>query len=722
MAFYNSEDEEDDNAQGMNGEDEQSQPDQPVELSNQTSNIGAGPNAPKAPKVASSGSGPSFNSYAKANQGKAQDSLNSAVAQNVANSGQTATNAINQATDTFGRKVDSGSLANRENAVQDVQGTVNSARNITTGAAVDQGQQDRFKEVINAKYQGPESLRQAGLYQLASGKVGTAQNKLDNTKTATGRGDLLQSMYAPRGDYTSGLGKLDSALLNASQQGVSQLQNVADAQGNLGQNLDKAQVNSANLAQNRAGEIKNIQEQARTTFDTGKNAEEAATEERLASVIKDWDKLPEYFRDIIRGKKGDNKEILANSINQFKTDSNYGAATQAYSAAQKQLSSAKNALASLQNTPGATPEQILQAQQQISAYQSSFNLANKQKNSLDKKIQGISAKFNPNATILNPFEAEVLGVDSGEGLYKLGANAIKTAQAEKARLISQDEQARQAALASLAGLDLSNRLDTNLLYDKADLAGTQSALDALDLEGTRAGLNAAEQNFEDTAEGTKLTGIGRKKVSRGNAFGKKTKTYSASVGGKAGDFLEKAGYDFDSADENADTQTSQALLKAALAASSSQNAEEGNSFGEAMNSAALAASGFGAVDAAQSALEGVGLGGVSDIVQGARNTAGDVSEGVLNYNPYNIAAKSLGLGNIAGNIGSAVRGIDSGAMKAYGSAIAKKHAVTDLQNKYKKFLSSQGFDNRIAVADNDTVTSRLGALQSLLANMDKTNT
>src|SRR5690606_36333023 len=96
----------------------------------------------------------------------------------------------------------------------------------------------------------------------------------------------------------------------------------------------------------------------------------------------------------------------------------------------------------------------------------------------------------------NSLEAATLGLSSGEGLYNLGANAIKSGVAEKDRLISKDEQARQAALAQLAGLDLSNQLSTNLLYDNAERAGTQTALDALDLEGTRKAINEAEQNFQ----------------------------------------------------------------------------------------------------------------------------------------------------------------------------------------------------------------------------------
>lgn len=719
MAFYqNNEDEEENSSQGMNNKNEE-QKTAPVQLSSQTGTVSSTTSvpSPKAPKSASSGSAPGFQNYMSANQGKAQDKLNSAVSGNVAGIGKQAQNSINQATTQFNQQADKGALGgqqSRDTAVQDVSNVVNTARNATAPAGnpavaaqnnaqqvptlgthnltqeqalwydqnvdrengtintsqtgkigtpesfqtppaaetspfdpmnvFDQSQKDRFSEIINAQYKGPESLRQAGLYQLASGKVQNAQDTLNNTKTATGREELLRNMYQQRGDYTSGLNKLDSALLNASKQGVQNLQNVAQQQGNLGQKLDQAQISSAATAQNRASEVSNIQEQARKAFSEGKTAEEAATENRLKELIgvdaegnldgSNWNALPEYLKNIIREGQG-------------------------------------------------------------------------------------GANF-------NSFEADLLGVKSGEGLYNLGENAIKVNQYDKNKLISRDEQLRQAALASLAGLDQSNRLDTNLLYDNAALAGTQSSADALDLEGTRAALNSAEQDFRNTAEGTNLTGQGSKKVSRGNTFGKKTKTYNASVGGNVGDFLEQAGYNLDSeiGSGQSNIANQKSLLNAALQASDTNRTDDAN---DALASAAGSLA-SGTIDPTQN-LTGVldeYLPGVGTAIQDGRNLAGDLYSDLGQYNPINLVGdqigKALGLGSLTGGISGAISGIDTGAMKSYGSAIAKEQAIRDLQNQYSGFLDNQGFDNRVGVVNNEATTSRLSALQELLANMDKTNT
>lgn len=698
MAYYNQNSGPSTNALGMNEKKEDEQvPGQPVQLSNGASPMAA-TNAPVQPnKPASSGMATGFQAYQKANQGAATNKLANAAKSNVQNLGQQATTAIGQATNKFGQKVDAGSLANRQQALQDVSNAVAAARNLTAppkpvapvasaqpqvsggniapqAAApatlpapmtavpmIDQAQQDRFKEVINAKYQGPESLRQAGLYNPAAEKVGVANQAIKNAGTAQGREELLRSMYEKRGDYNRGLNKLDTSLLNASQTGVQNLQNTAKDIGNVSSQLDKAQLQSGNLAQNRTQEIKGIRDQAKTTFSEGKKAEEAKTEERLSTVIKDWDKLPEYFKEILRNQ--------------------------------------------------------------------------------DKGAVG-----------LNSFESSVLGVGNGEGLYNMGENAIATAAANKGRLITRDEQARQAALSQLAGLDQSNTLDNGLLYGNADIAGTQTALDALDLEQTRRNFNDAEQSFRDTAENTNLTGEGMKKVSRGNAAGKKTKKYYATVSGNAGDFLENAGYDLDSEVGQGGGQTpadGQKLLQAALERTSAKrqgnaNQEDNDKVigGAAQGAAAGAAVGSAipVVGTGIGAAIGTGIGAIanagtadpyqiySDLLRGMGGPAEAVGKGIQDIrggakdvydDTYGKVFEGVGLGKLGSGIGGMIGGIDSGSMKKFGDAVANDHAVADLKNKYTNFLDGQGFNNRVDVVNNEKTTQRLSGLEALLAQIDK---
>jgi hypothetical protein len=666
LAYYNNEDEKDQNVQGMNTQNNETQQNgAPQQLTGGISGASSGPvptGAQAQPKATSSGQ-TGFQNYQKANQGTATNKLAGAANTNVANQAQTAKTGINQATTAFGQKVDAGSLANRENAVNDVKGAVDAARNITAGGAVAQPQQSRFQEVINAKYQGPESLRQSGEYNKAAGKVDTAQTALDQTKNAQGREELLKNMYSHGGNYTQGLNKLDAGILNASQQGVQNLQNTANAAGNIRNQLDQAQIASANLAQNRTNEIQNIQNQARDTFSQGKTAEEQATENRLSSVIQNWNQLPDYFKDIIRNREN-----------------------------------------------GSTVD-------------------------------------------LNGLESNILGIGSGEGFYNLGADAIKTGVADREKLISKNEQARQAALASLGGLDKQGLLNTNLKYGNADLAGTQTALDALDLTGTRANLNDAEKNFQTFAEGDNITGVGSKKNKTNG------KRYYAYENANLGDTLKNAGYQF--GDSVAANNIGNSDLLAALARVSSGQASPtslsgyagaGEAMGEGLspggNGVARDLVDFGGTSSGVNGVLGaLGEGTVSDAIVNHSADAvnndvtlpaqygldkvgmGQYSDLLQKYSPTSqLNTLTLGgtgaLNKLAGNVinlnNNAIFG--GGANTAASKAIAKSGAQIDLQNKVQDALNSQGFGNRANVVDNDKTVSRLSALQQLLANLDKTNT
>jgi hypothetical protein len=737
MAYYNQNQNNPQNSNlGMNQKKEDEQQQQqagaaPVQLSNAPSAEAGAPTATAAPTApvnqpkspASSGMGGGFSSYAKANQGVASDRLNQAAQRNVQGQGQMAQTGINQANTAFGKRVDQGSLANRYQAIQDVANLTNSARQITAPAApapapqaaapagapplqatatpaaapaspvggLNQNDVNRFKEVINAQYKGPESLRQAGLYEGAADKVNTAQNTLNQTKTASGREEMLRNLFAQRGDYSRGLNKLDAAVLNSSQQGVQNLQNTAAAQGDLQNKLDKAQLQSSAQAQNRTQEISDIRNQARNTFSEGKKAEEAATEQRLSSVVKDWDKLPEHFKEIIRNKTTDNQKVQDEATAKFKADNGYDAISSQYSKAQADLAAAQNRVAHDNYAiPGqgynTSYEQRQASARALAAAQEKLNAVTGQKQTLDDQISKLT---NQNAINFNDQEAGILGLQSGEGLYNLGENAIKTANADKERLVSKDEQARQAALASLAGLDQSNQLDTNLRYSNADKAGTQSALDALDLQGTRKAINEAENNFQDYAKNANIIGEGSKKNKTSG------KRYYAQESANLGNLLQNAGYQF--GQKNGTPAANPEVLRKLANVSSGQVSGDPNGVSGAMS---------GMIDPITNMGDGQSLG------QNYADLAGT-------FTGTNLLTGALGLGSVGNFVGGLFGG---GSTSAESKADAAGFARQDLQNKVQDALTSSGFQNRANIQNNSVTNTRQSALQQLLANLDKTNT
>lgn len=629
MAILRADEEDSNNPQGMNQPNTNSTGSQPVEQTSISSAPGTATPAPTAsaaqaanqpnPK-ASSGTFTNLRQYINANQG---NKIGSAVGQKVSNTATGAQKSIEQGQTSFGQKVEQGSLANRENAVGDIKSIVQKARGVSAqpqtapspsaqpqaapntinpapvvapAAAPDYTQgldTQRFQDVINAQYKGPESLRSSGLYDPISQKVQTAQSKINQAQTAKGREDLLKDTFSQNRQYNRGQNKLDSLLLNTSKEGVQGLLDQRAKAGNLQQALQSAENTSSNLATNRANEIKGLQAQARESFTGEQKAERDATDARLANVVQDWDKLPEYFKEVLR------------------------------------------------NNPAG-------------------------------------------AVNLGSQEAGILGIKSGEGLYNLGENAIKTAVSDEERLISRDEQARQFALAQLAGLDTSRMLDTNVKYSDLAKAGTQTAADALDLAGTRAALNEAEKNFREQAMSQNIVGSGSKKNKTSG------KRYYSEAQANLGDVLKNAGYNFDAPLE---TQVGNADLLRGAAASTGM-AQDVDNFG----------------------LSGEIMNPYSD----NSNTVSKVAQGAIDpmLGGTNALLRGLGVNNPLSNVGSL---FGSGANSAQSKSIASSAAQADLQNKLQQAISQSGFQNRASVADTEQTRSRSEALRAMLAKMDKTN-
>ncbi len=158
---------------------------------------------------------------------------------------------------------------------------------------------ETYSNIINAQYQGPQSLQQAGLLDQTARMTQVAQQALQQTQSASGREQLLRDTYGKNRDYTRGQSKLDALLLNTSQPAVKALQQQAQQAGNIQQQLQEAQNVSANEATRRAEAIQGISSGARTAFTTARTAEEAASNQYIQDVLANWDKLPEHFRNAL---------------------------------------------------------------------------------------------------------------------------------------------------------------------------------------------------------------------------------------------------------------------------------------------------------------------------------------------------------------------------------------------------------------------------------------
>lgn len=486
---------------------------------------------------------------------------------------------------------------------------------------------ERFRDIVNAQYRGPQSLREAGLYDLAQGRVAGAQSKLDLAKRADTRQDLLNQLYKQPGtEYSRGLSGLDAALLNTSSQGIQNIVNQNRNIGNLQAELDKAQSTSEISARNRAQEIRDIVSQSKDAFTAGQKGQETLTEQAIDARQAD----AKAYIDQLRGAFNDTKEG-----------------------------------------------------QQLSAA-----------------------------------EAAILGIREGEGLYGAGSDIVKEKQLERARLVSRDEQARLAALSRLAGLDLNKTLNTNNLYSDASKAGTQTALDALDREAVRAALVEREEDFRNRAAQTTARGVGTGKGSRGGMFGKRTVKSTKELEANVRDALQQSGaYDFGSEIQR-DVLGSNDVAKNmadALNYAGTRNQTSGQ-VNPAVTGSITDREGakLNAGDLAGGAVSGLGLAdknfydALGNTVEGLKPIT-DLLGNTVGSLPF-ISGLAGGISNIfAGNAAQAKSVADQKALEAANAALQ-----ADYQNKLKEL----GIYDRIKIDNqNAAVQQRSAALEALLRRL-----
>jgi hypothetical protein len=457
------------------------------QLKSSSSQVGVAPTtAPKAaPKQQAAGTGTFSNlkSYIQAAQGGGQQKIAQAATQKVQNVASGAQKEISQSQKTFGNQLEAGTLANRGAAGGDVQAAIDAARGtvyqapiepvpvvpevpttpsetvVTTPTAptpitAEQAgpsaeQMQRFQDIINARYAGPGSIQEAGLYNRAAEKARTAQEAVKQTQTAAGREQLLRNIFSQGRDYSRGQSKLDSLLLNTSQQGIGQLQQQAQQAGDLQQKLQQAQTESANTATGRATEISNIQQEAKKKFLEGRTEEETDTNAYIKNIQDNWSKLPDYFKDLLTQTQTQTEGRVGNVAK-----SGWGANANAFY---------DNRLAP--NTKGNT-----------------YNL---------------SAE-----------ETAILGLTPGQGLFGIDPTVMEASPlASKGELITKNQLARQLALNKLANLDKSNQLRKELEYSDLEKAGTKNILDSLNTQKLKDIQTENKKNFEKDVQGLRDAAI-----------------------------------------------------------------------------------------------------------------------------------------------------------------------------------------------------------------------
>lgn len=305
---------------------------------------------------------------------------------------------------------------------------------------------------------------------------------------------------------------------------------------------------------------------------------------------------------------------------------------------------------------------------------------------------------------LSQLEAEALGVKGGEGLYNLlkeqGVEGLlKTATADKNRLISQDEQSQLARLQSIAELAkgygaAGSGIDYRNQFTNRDLAGTQDATSALDLDNFKNLVQGAERGFRTDAQSSNIAGTGYGTGSSGGAFGTKRAQSWKTLEKNFGDLLtENDAYRNMYSDQGVNKDL---LRQIAQSAQGEQTFESGfvnpDLVGTIQDTAALP----------------------TDLLQGilGTNTAGQAA---TNYAMLtNPVTAPLALANMFGNF----VGGSSGEAQGRADYAAYQNALANLQQNITNKVNTSGLKNQFSVNQNNAQDLEL---YKLLGMLDTTN-
>lgn len=171
--------------------------------------------------------------------------------------------------------------------------------------------EERFKDIINAAYKGPGNLYDIKGYEDALANTREAERRMGLVNDRGIDSNLLDTVFKGKGrDYTSGERGLDQLLLGTPDK-LQQLQETKKNIGSVQDILTKAETGAKLNAQERTDLINSIKGQARGEVQQTAEARNKQVEDRLSGVVKNWDKLPQYFRNALVKKASDGTTKLS---------------------------------------------------------------------------------------------------------------------------------------------------------------------------------------------------------------------------------------------------------------------------------------------------------------------------------------------------------------------------------------------------------------------------
>lgn len=222
--------------------------------------------SPSAPSN-SSGGFTGISDYLKANAGGAE-SLGASVAGDINKEVGQATTAIQSGQSTFGQKAQEGTNTFNQAALD---------KTTSTGVA-----DADFNRILSGTYGGPKSLSDVGARTSIDKEVSEAQARGALAGTQGGRVQLLREIAGR--PQTTGVTRLNSALLGGNVNAIGAVRGAAAQAGALGAAVTSAEQQAAQRAAQAEATNKAVREQGVAGVGGYLGAEEQAADARLAST------------------------------------------------------------------------------------------------------------------------------------------------------------------------------------------------------------------------------------------------------------------------------------------------------------------------------------------------------------------------------------------------------------------------------------------------------
>lgn len=276
--------------------------------SSNTINQAAQSVAPSAPKpVGRSGSWTNLDTYLNANKDNAE-TMGNTVASNISNAGSAVRTGLQNTQTDYNTLVDQGTIKNLDTAKLDSDNIVKQARTANQDNQINDDQVNRFKDISNATYAGPNTLNASQYYADTKSKLSKAKDYQNNAQSDEGRFNLLQEMYN-RPSYSQGQKSFDNLLIQGNQQAKTNIKGAADSLSDLQSSWGQANTEAATVAAQRLAATNDARQFAQNSLSANRNKRSSEVDTSLADINSKWADEYNQYKKILSNYSGGDLEL-----------------------------------------------------------------------------------------------------------------------------------------------------------------------------------------------------------------------------------------------------------------------------------------------------------------------------------------------------------------------------------------------------------------------------